>query len=377
MAGLEIGAPSQMKIDPLLKRAIARKASDIHLVVGLPPILRVDGELCPDQGDAFTVDRLKELIYSMLSPKQIAEFEQSTQLCISCYRPDLCHIRLTVYYQHGNAEASIRVCPLSMRTPEELGLPAVIDKIADLREGLVLITGTTGSGKTTTFNCLIDLINRRRRAKIITVEDPVEYIHENRQCLIIQQQVYSDTPSFSKALIHILRQDPDIIGVGEMRDQETMETTLTAAETGHLVIATLHTPDAAQTIDRIIDAFPAYKQPQAAIQLAASVRAIIAQQLLPRIDKDGRVLATEVMIGTSAVQSLIREKKTIQLRSTIETSRQDGMILMDYNIIRLYQQGIISYDTALTRSYNQKFVRDTIQPATTAREQQPTRGRNP
>jgi len=205
------------------------------------------------------------------------------------------------------------------------------------------------------------------------VEDPVEYVHENRQSLIVQQQIYSDSPSFNKALVHILRQDPDVIGVGEMRDLETISTTLTAAETGHLVIATLHTPDAAQTIDRIIDAFPAGQQAQAIIQLASCIRAIIAQQLIPRMDKDGRVLVTEVMVGTPGVKSLIRERKTIQIPSAMETGRQDGMSLMDHSLIKLYQQGIISYDLTLTHAFNTKYVKSVIQPATTAKEKAPER----
>jgi twitching motility protein PilT len=374
IAGLEIqGAEHQTRIDPLLKRAVARNASDIHLVVGLPPVFRIDGELGPDQGDAFTSESLKELIYSLLTPNQIKELEDSLQLCISCYRPEICHFRFTVYFHHGNVEASVRVCPLSLRTPEELGLPPIVDQLVNMREGLILVTGATGSGKTTTFNCMIDMINRRRRCKIITVEDPVEYVHENRQSLIVQQQIYSDSPSFNKALVHILRQDPDVIGVGEMRDLETISTTLTAAETGHLVIATLHTPDAAQTIDRIIDAFPAGQQAQAIIQLASCIRAIIAQQLIPRMDKDGRVLVTEVMVGTPGVKSLIRERKTIQIPSAMETGRQDGMSLMDHSLIKLYQQGIISYDLTLTHAFNTKYVKSVIQPATTAKEKAPER----
>src|SRR5258708_4719396 len=210
---------------------------------------------------------------------------------------ELGHFRVTVYYLMSNVESAIRVSPLSLRTPSELGLPEIVNKLVERRSGLILITGATGCGKTTTFNCIIDMINRQRRCKIVTVEDPVEFVHENRLSIIVQQQVHSDTRSFSSALVHILRQDPDVIGVGEMRDLETIETALTAAETGHLVIATLHTPDAAQTIDRVVDAFPGDKQNQVLIQLAACLQAVVAQQLLPRVDSDGRVLATEVLVG--------------------------------------------------------------------------------
>ena len=261
----------------------------------------------------------------------------------------------------GNVEASIRVSPLSLRSPEQLGLPAIMHKLVERRSGLILITGPTGSGKTTTFNCLIDMINRQRRCKIITVEDPVEYVHENRLSVIVQQQVHADTKSFSNALVHILRQDPDVIGVGEMRDLETISTALTAAETGHLVIATLHTPDAAQTVDRIVDAFPGDKQSQILTQLAASLQAIVAQQLLPRVDHEGRVLATEVLLATTGIKSMIRDRKVNQLRSAIQMGARDGMHLMDRALLDLYQQGIITYDTAMSHA----SLPETIQSATT------------
>ena len=253
-------------------------------------------------------------------------------------------------------EASIRVSPLSLRTPGELGLPEIVDKLVEKRSGLILITGATGCGKTTSFNCLIDMINRRRRCKIITVEDPVEFVHENRLSIIVQQQVHADTKSFNHALTHILRQDPDVIGVGEMRDLETISTALTAAETGHLVIATLHTPDAAQTVDRIVDAFPGDRQAQTLTQLSACLQAIIAQQLLPRVDQEGRVLATEVLLATTAVKTQIRERKMNQLRSTIQMGGRDGMHLMDKSIVDLYQQGIIAYDTALSYASSPEII---------------------
>ena len=369
MAGLDIETAHTCseRLDAILRRAMRQRASDIHMVVGLPPMFRVDGDLVADTGQPLVRDDLKDMIYSALSDNQRETFEREWQLCISLYLADLGHFRVTVYFHHSNVEASIRACPLSLRSPQELGLPEIVNKLVEKRSGLVLITGATGSGKTTTFNCLIDMINRQRRCKIITVEDPVEFVHENRLSIIVQQQVHSDTRSFSSALVHILRQDPDVIGVGEMRDLETIETALTAAETGHLVIATLHTPDAAQTIDRVVDAFPGDKQNQVLIQLAACLQAVVAQQLLPRVDSDGRVLATEVMVGSPAIRALIRERKTIQIRNTIETSRADGMHIMDRSLVNLYQRGVITYDTAIVHSQSPEWVTQAIAPQKPAR----------
>lgn len=345
------GAARRSRVIPILQRAIQSHASDVHLVTGLPPVLRIDGQLMPSSEPAFGRDDLKVLIYSILTQGQIEEFERKWQLCMSLFIAELGHFRVTVYYHAGNVEAAIRICPLSLRTPQELGLPIAIEKLMEKRSGLILITGPTGSGKTTTFNCLIDMLNRSRREKIITVEDPVEFVHENRMSIIIQQQIGSDTPSFADALVHILRMDPDVVGVGEMRDLETISTALTAAETGHLVIATLHTPDAVGTVDRIVDAFPGDKQQQILVQLATCLQGVIAQQLLPRLDAEGRVLATEVMIATSAIRNQIRERKMQQLRSTIETGRADDMHLMDHSLRDLYQSGVISFDTAMSHAH--------------------------
>ena len=352
MAGIDLpttpGARSWLM--PILQRAIERTASDVHLTVGLPPIFRIDGELLATSEAPLRSQDAQDLIYEVLTQGQREEFEREWQLCVSLFFPDVGHFRVTVYYHQGNVEAAIRVCPLSLRSPQELGLPDVVEKLVEKRSGLILITGPTGSGKTTTFNCLLDMINRRRRSKIVTVEDPVEFVHENRLSIIVQQQVHADTRSFRQALVHILRQDPDVIGIGEMRDLETIATALTAAETGHLVLATLHTPDAAQTVDRIVDAFPGAEQPQILTQLASCLQGIIAQQLLPRVDREGRVLATEVLLANPAIRSQIRERKTSQLRSTIEMGRADGMHTMDRRLRDLYQQGIVTYDTAISHA---------------------------
>lgn len=363
MVGLDLDGPRAAGLMPILRRALERHASDIHLVVGLPPMLRIDGELIAGSEAPLGKDETRDLLYGVLSEGQRAEFERDWQLCISLFFPELGHFRVTLYYHMGGVEGAIRICPLSMRTPQELGLPEIIHKLVEKRSGLILITGPTGSGKTTTFNCLLDMINRQRRAKIITVEDPVEFVHQNRLSIIVQQQVHSDAKSFSSALTHILRQDPDVIGVGEMRDLETISTALTAAETGHLVIATLHTPDAVQTVDRIVDAFPGDQQAQIRVQLASCLQAIMAQQLLPRLDRDGRVLATELMITNAAVRNLIRERKTAQLRSVIETSRIEGMHLMDKSLADLYQQGVITYESAMAHAFNLELVQKSV-PAT-------------
>ncbi|NIM52533.1 MAG: PilT/PilU family type 4a pilus ATPase, partial [Gemmatimonadales bacterium] len=266
--------------------------------------------------------------------------------------PDIGHFRITLYYAGGCVECAIRVCPPVIRGISELGLPEVAFELARSHVGLILITGPTGVGKTTTMASLIDQINRERRARIITVEDPVEYRHTHRQSVIIQQEIGADARSFDSALTHILRMDPDVIGVGEMRDLETIATALTAAETGHLVLATLHTPDSVGTVDRIVDVFPPNQQPQIITQLAASIQGVISQQLIPRIDKSGRVLATEVLVGTMAVRNVIRDRKSHLLYNIIQTSAEQGMHLMDESLTDLYETGVISYDEATSRARN-------------------------
>ena len=334
----------------LLREGTKRQASDIHLVTGLPALLRIDGAIVPTQGEPFDRDDIKETVYPVLTPTQIQQFERDWRLCISTFFPDIGHFRITLYYARTCVECAIRICPPIIMSIEELGLPEISAELTRKPSGLVLITGPTGVGKTTTMAALIDLINRERRAKIVTVEDPIEYRHIHRKSIVIQQEVGCDTKSFSAALTHILRMDPDVIGVGEMRDLETIATALTAAETGHLVLATLHTPDSVGTIDRIIDVFPANQQPQIITQLAATLQGVISQQLIPRLDKPGRVLATEVLISTMAVRNLIRERKSHQIYNVIQTSGEQGMRLMEDSLKSLYESGIISYDEAVSRA---------------------------
>ena len=334
----------------LLREAVDNRASDIHLVTGLSPLLRVDGEIVASKHEPLERDGAKELLYPVLREEQIKEFERDWRLCTSIFFPDIGHFRITLYYAGGSAEVAIRVCPPVIRGISDLGLPEIALDLAREHTGLILVTGPTGVGKTTTMAALIDQINRERRARIITVEDPIEYRHTHRKSVVIQQEVGSDTKSFGEALTHILRMDPDVIGVGEMRDLETIATALTAAETGHLVLATLHTPDSVGTVDRIVDVFPAAQQPQIVTQLAATLCGVISQQLIPRVDQSGRVLATEVLIGTMAVRNIIRERKSHLLYNVIQTSSQGGMHLMDDSLKDLYETGVITYDEAMLRA---------------------------
>ena len=344
----------------LLREAVERRASDIHLVTGLPPLLRVDGSIVATDHEPVEREGAKALVYPVLSQVQIRSFEDNWRLCISSFFPDIGHFRITLYYARSCVECAIRVCPPVIRGIGDLGLPEVAFEFARRSAGLVLITGTTGVGKTTSMASLIDQINRERRAKIVTVEDPIEYRHIHRKSIVVQQEVGSDVKSFGEALTHILRMDPDVIGVGEMRDLETIATALTAAETGHLVVATLHTPDSVGTIDRIVDVFPSAQQPQIIAQLAATLQGVISQQLIPRLDKAGRVLATEVLVGTMAVRNIIRERKSHLLYNTIQMSSEQNMQLMDQSLKDLYEAGVISYDEAVSRARNPDHIlRDT------------------
>ncbi len=338
-----------MDLRGLLRIASEKNASDLHITVNSVPIVRVDGRLIPlSEFAKITREDAKRLIYSILNDKQKAIFERDLELDLSFEVPGLNRFRVNVHMQRGNVEAAFRMVSLRIKTFEELGLPPVVTDLARKTQGLVLITGPTGVGKTTTMASMINFINHERQSIIIAVEDPIEYMHINRRSVVKQREVYSDTRSFANALTHALRQDPNVIVVGEMRDLETVSTALTAAETGHLVLATLHTPDATQTIDRIIDVFPPYQQQQVKIQLAGALQGVISQQLLPRVDRPGRVLATEVMVATSAVRNLVREQETEQLLTHIQTGFQYGMHTMDKSLKALFQKGVISVDTYKT-----------------------------
>ena len=296
-----------MDIKQLLETVVKRGASDLHLTVGVPPMLRIDGELISTDLDNLTPEDSKRLIYGILSDSQKVRFEEDLELDLSLSIKGLSRFRVNVHMERGSVEAAFRIVPLGIRTIEELGLPPVVADLSRRPNGLVLVTGPTGVGKTTTLAAMANLISQEKRCLIITIEDPIEYLLPHKRSIIKQREVHSDTKSFANALRHVLRQDPDVILVGEMRDLETISTALTAAETGHLVLSTLHTPDAPQTIDRIIDVFPSHQQQQIKVQLASCLQGIISQQLLPCANGQGRAVAVEILVATTG----IRDRKSV------------------------------------------------------------------
>ncbi|MDD4862355.1 MAG: type IV pilus twitching motility protein PilT, partial [Smithellaceae bacterium] len=334
-------ATDTLNIKELLSHALYRKASDLHLISGLRPMLRVDGFLIPSEYPELDPNQTKKLVYSLLTDKQKEIFEMQLELDAAVDMAGMARFRLNVHVQKGNVEAAFRVIPNHIRTLEELGLPPIVADLARRPTGLVLVTGPTGMGKTTTLSAMVDLINRERQCLIVGIEDPVEYLHAHNKSVVKQREVGSDTHSFASALKHVLRQDPNVILVGEMRDLETMSIALRAAETGHFILSTLHTPDVPQTIDRIIDVFPPHQQEQVRTQLSNCLQGIICQQLLPRKDGNGRVVACEVLTVTSAARNLIRNRKTEQLSTIMQTGEKHGMITMDRYLKNLYQAGII------------------------------------
>ncbi len=341
-----------MEFRDLLMLTIEKNASDLHLTENSPPVIRVDGNLVLTEHEPLTREKLKKMIYSVLTDQQKEQFERDLELDFSLSLPGLDRFRANVHLQKGATEAAFRRIPLFIPSIDELGLPTVVTDLARRPNGLVLVTGPTGMGKTTTLAAMIELINNERKNLVICIEDPIEYIHHNKECLIKQREVHADTRSFAEALKRCLRQDPDIIVVGEMRDLETIQTALTAAETGHLVLATLHTPDAPQTIERIIDVFPPHQQQQVKLQLSDCLQGVVSQLLLPRASGTGRVLATEIMVATPSVRNLIREQQIEQIPTIIQTGGQYGMKSMDRSLKELYQSGVISYEVALAKAKN-------------------------
>lgn len=341
-----------MELRDLLLLAIQKKASDLHLTFDTPPLLRIDGHLILTSKEPLSREDLKKMIYSILTDNQKEKFEQDKELDFSLTLSGLDRFRVNVHIQRGSVEAAFRRIPLFIPNMEELGLPPVVADLARKPNGLVLITGPTGTGKTTTLASMINLINEEKEALIIMIEDPIEYVHFNKKSVIKQREVYSDTNSFAEALKRCLRQDPDIIVVGEMRDLETISTALTAAETGHLVLATLHTPDAPQTIERIIDVFPPHQQQQVKLQLASALQGVLCQLLLPKASGEGRVLVTEIMVATPGIRNLIREQAIEQIPTAIQTGSAFGMHTMDKCLQGLYQQGAITYESAVSNVRN-------------------------
>ncbi len=341
-----------MVIKNLLARATKSGASDIHLVVGLPPSLRLDGDIEFMAVDPLEAEPLEEALLGLLSQAQKEKLRARKDLEFTYSDPKLGRFRASFYYACGHLEGCFRLIPSELPDFESLGLPEVVRTLALHNSGLVLICGATGQGKTTTMNCMIDLINAERRARVVTIEDPIEFLHANKRSVVIQREVESDTDSFQSALNAALRQDPNVICVGELRTVEAMATALTAAETGHLVLATLHTNSAPSVVERIVDVFPSHQQNQARIQLANSLRGVVCLQLLPRLAEKGRVMACEVMVANHGVRTLIRGGRADQLYNSILTGAGDGMIGMDRALRALYERGVISYDVAVQRAHS-------------------------
>lgn len=333
-------------IYPLLEQMVKEQASDLHLTANHPPTLRVDRELKNLGNKSLSPDEAKRLIYSVMSPLQVSSFEKLRESNFAYSIPDVARWRVNVHFQQGNVEAAFRLIRPPEKSIAELGLPSVVDDLARCNDGLVVVSGPAGVGKSTTIAAMIELINKESKKIIITLEDPIEFVHQSKKSLIKQREIGIDTHSFKHGLKHVLRQDPNVIFIGEVRDLETMVTALTAAETGHLVLTTLHTSDAPQTVNRILGIFPHDQRQGAALQLSSCLKGVICQKLLPRRDNQGLVPVAEVLIGTPAVKGTIRQMKIEQLASLIQTGAQDQMQSMDNSIFSLYERKIISYETA-------------------------------
>jgi twitching motility protein PilT len=343
--------PAANSIDELLERMVEVNASDLHVTTGTPPAIRVRGEVERLEGfDALTSEETQQLLYRILSSEQQKHFELNRQLDFSYSIPGLARFRVNVYFQRESIGAAFRLIPTELKTLEELGIPDSLHVLAEKPRGLVLVTGPTGSGKSTTLAAIIDEINRNRAEHILTIEDPIEFLHRHKRCIVNQREIGPDAKSFAEALRAALRQDPDVILVGEMRDLETISTALTAAETGHLVFGTLHTQSAPSTIDRIIDVFPAEQQEQVRIQIANSLQGVVTQALLPTADKMGRVPALEILLPDDAVRNLIRQGKVEQIYSVMQTNTGRGMQTMEQSLGDLIMRRIVDFEVGLSRS---------------------------
>ena len=350
----------EIHIDDLLREMVQRGSSDLHICVGVPPIIRVDGQLMALNYEKFSPMQTQRLVYDILSDEQIQRFEDNWELDFSYSLKNVARFRVNIFRDKGTVAVAFRLIPMKIPTLRELGLPLILETITRRPRGLVLVTGPTGSGKSTTLAAMVHQINTERGCHIITIEDPIEYLHQHRFSIINQREVGQDTKEFANALRAALREDPDVILVGEMRDLETMSNAIRAAETGHLVFATLHTNSAASTVDRVVDSFPASQQEQIRLMLSNSLEAVLCQQLLPRAGMPGRVCCMEIMIATPAIRNLIREAKSHQVTSIIQTSANVGMQTMDQNLRDLYQKGVITYDEAMARAMSQEELKNMI-----------------
>jgi twitching motility protein PilT len=346
-----------VELNDLLVQVLEQGGSDLHLTVGLPPMMRLNGKLLPMDGQSLEPGDTKAMVYGIMRQDQREALERHWEHDFAHSIPGRARFRVNAYHQRGSVGAAFRLIPGEIKDFAQLGLPQVLEDFARKPRGFVIVTGPTGSGKSTTLASMIDHINKTQAVHIMTVEDPIEYLHHHGNSMVNQREVGSDTESFATALKYVLRQDPDVILIGEMRDLETVSAALTAAETGHLVLATLHTQDAVQTIDRIVDVFPPYQQQQVRVQLAGTLQGIISQQLLPTIDSRSRVVATEVLVPTAAIRNMIRESKTHQLPTAMQTGHQYGMSTMDESLADLYRRQRITLDTALSRSIDQTVLR--------------------
>jgi len=338
-------------MEQLLRLVVEQGATDLHLSANLPPHLRVDDRLTPTDYGTLNGDEVRDLAYSLLSPEKVERFERWKELDFAFSLEGMARFRANYFVQQGYVGVAVRMLPFRILGFAELGLPVpIMTDLCEKPKGLVLITGSTGSGKTTTLASMIDYLNTSKDHHILTIEDPIEYVHTSKRSIVDQREVGTDTQSFAQALKHVLRQDPDVILIGEMRDLETIETALVVAETGHLVLATLHTSDAVQTINRIVDVFPAHQQNQVRVQLSLELLAIVSQQLIPKASGRGRALATEFLTMNHAARSLIREQKIHQLYSVIQTGQKEGMCTMNQALYELYVNRMITLEAALARS---------------------------
>ena len=347
-----------INLHQLLKAMIEKGASDLHITTGTPPQLRIDGSLVPLKMDPLGPADTKRLCYSILTEEQIAKFEKDNELDLSFGVKNLSRFRTNIFVQRGAVAGAFRCIPFKILSMDELGLPPVVMELVHRPRGLVCITGPTGAGKSTTLAAMIDQINSTTRQHIVTIEDPIEYLHPHKKCVVNQREVGTDTFGFKEALKYILRQDPDVVLIGEMRDRETVEAALTISETGHVVFATLHTNNAIQTINRIIDLFPPHQQGQVRAQVSLVLQGIMTQQLMPRSDRPGRVVACEVLIPNAAIRNLIREDKIHQMYSQMQMGQgKHGMITLNQSLHGLLQRRIVSVEEAMSRSYDPEELR--------------------